>query len=112
MNTVKTSKPNAAAPVLELQSREDLAATAKALGLTVTAKTSKKALVSALVKAGDAGKAHFKMDLTISFKPEGGTRTTFFGCRARNYVSGPGDGNQVWLTPANPVQGSPANPGE
>jgi len=107
MNTVKTSKSAIASAILEAQSREDLAATATALGLKVTAKTSKKALVSALVKAGDDGKVHLKLDLTISFKPTDGSRTTYFACRNRNYVSGPGEGNQVWITPAKPIPGSP-----
>lgn len=112
MTKVNTAKSIVAKAALELQSREDLAATAIALGLPVKSKTSKTAIVSALVKAGDEGKAHIKMDLTISHKPEGGFRTTYFGCKVRNYVSGPGEGNTVWLTPLNAIQGSPSTPGE
>lgn len=99
MSNIKTTKSSANKALLETLSREDLAATAIALGLPVKAKTSKTAIVAALVKAGDEGKAHFKNLFSISFKPEGGTRTKFLEVDFRNYISGPGEGNKVWLSP-------------
>ena len=99
-NKVATTKSAANKAFLETLSREDLAATAIALGLPVKAKTSKTAIVAALVKAGDDGKAHFKNLFSISFKPEGGTRTKYLEADFRNYISGPGEGNKVWLSPA------------
>jgi hypothetical protein len=100
------SKSIIASPVLETITAEDLAAASKALGIKVG--KSKKATIAALLKAGDEGKVHFKSSLTISFKPDGGTRTTFLGRTCRNYTSGPGENDVTWLTPANAVQGSPA----
>lgn len=103
----KTSKSTIARPVLDSMTEADLKATCKALGLK-HGKT-KKSAIAALSKAVDEGKAHFKCQASISFKPEGGTRTTYYGTTLRTYVSGPGKGNDVWLTPAAAVSGSPAD---
>ena len=110
MPKIVTSKSNVAQAALETSSREELAATAKALGVPVG--KSKANTIANLIKAGDAGKVHFKTQLTVSFKPEGGTRTTYLGRTLRNYISGPGKGNETWLVPAAAVTGSPAPAGE
>jgi hypothetical protein len=99
------SKSIVASAVLETLSASELNATAKALG--IKAGKSKSATIKALLAAGDAGKVHFKSTLTVSFKPEGGTRTTFLGRTLRNYTSGPGENDVTWLTPDKAVSGSP-----
>jgi hypothetical protein len=104
---VITSKSIVAAPLFNSMTREELAATAKALGLNVG--KSKANTIANLDKAVTAGKAQIKMVCTISFKPADGSacRKTHFGRTMRTYVSGPGKGDETWLTPANAVSGSP-----
>lgn len=106
---IATSKSAIAKPVLDTMTREDLAATAKALNVPVG--KSKANTVANLCKAIDNGKAHFKAQCTLSFKPDDGSasRTTYYGATLRTYVSGPGKGNEVWLTPATATPGSPAD---
>lgn len=107
-NKVTTSKPSVAAPLFDSMTREELAATAKALGVPVG--KSRANTIANLNKAVTANKAHVKMVCTISFKPADGSasRVTYFGKTLRTYVSGPGKGDETWLTPANAVGGSPA----
>ena len=101
---IKSAVPQAA---LETLSREELAAVAKSLGLPVG--KSKSNSIANIVKAGAAGKVHFKTQFTVSFKPNGGSRMTYFGKTMRNYVSGPGQSDETWLTPASATAGSPAD---
>ena len=111
-NKVTTSKPSVAAPLFDSMTREELAATAKALGVPVG--KSRANTIANLTKAVAAGKAHVKAVCTISFKPADGSasRVTYFGKTLRTYVSGPGLGDTTWLTPANALCGSPAPAGE
>src|ERR1035441_3080544 len=104
---VITSKSNIAAPLFNSMSREELAATAKALGLNVG--KSKANTIANMDKAVAAGKAQIKMVCTISYKPADGSarRMTYLGRTLRTYVSGPGKGNETWLVPAAAVSGSP-----
>ena len=112
MNKIVTSKNTVAAPLFDSMTREELAATAKALGVPVG--KSKAATIANLNKAVTANQAQVKMVCTISFKPADGSacRKTYFGRTLRTYVSGPGLGNDTWLTPANAVAGSPEPAGE
>ena len=50
------------------------------------------------------------MVCTVSFKPADGSasRVTYFGKTLRTYISGPGKGDETWLTPADAAPGSPA----
>jgi hypothetical protein len=104
---VVTSKPNVALPLFESMTREELAATAKALGVGVG--KSRANTIANLNKAVAAGKAQVKLVCTVSFKPADGSasRVTYLGRTLRTYVSGPGKGNETWLSPANAVVGSP-----
>ena len=112
MPKINTSKNTVAAPLFDSMSREELAATAKALGVPVG--KSRANTIANLNKAVTAGKAQVKMVCTISFKPADGSasRVTYFGKTLRTYVSGPGKGDETWLTPANAVGGSPAPAGD
>jgi hypothetical protein len=112
MPKIVTSKPAAAAPLFDSMTREELAATAKSLGVPVG--KSRANTIANLNKAVAAGKANVKMVCTISFKPADGSasRVTYFGKTLRTYVSGPGKGDETWLTPAAAVPGSPAPLGE
>ena len=94
-------------PLLENLSAENLSATAKALG--VKTGKSKKATIENLIKAGDAGAANLKVQFTVSFRPTDGSakRVTYLGANFRNYTSGPGENDLVWLTPDAAVPGSP-----
>ena len=104
---ISTSKPTVAAPLFDSMSREELAATAKSLGVSVG--KSRANTIANLTKAVAAGKANVKMVCTISFKPADGSasRVTYFGKTLRTYVSGPGKGDETWLTPVAAVTGSP-----
>jgi hypothetical protein len=109
---VNTSKNTVAAPLFESMTREELAATAKAIGIP-TGK-SKTNTIANLNEAVTDGKAQIKMVCTVSFKPADGSasRVTYFGKTLRTYVSGPGEGNATWLTPDEAVHGSPAPAGD
>jgi hypothetical protein len=109
---VVTSKPAAAAVLFDSMSREELAATAKSLGVSVG--KSRANTIANLTKAVAAGKAQVKLVCTVSFKPADGSasRVTYLGRTLRTYVSGPGKGNETWLMPAAAVTGSPAPLGE
>ena len=103
-NSIKSSVSQAA---LETLSREELAAVAKSLGLAVG--KSKSNSIANIVAGANAGKVHFKTQFTVSFKPDGGSRMTYFGKTMRNYVSGPGQSDETWLTPDKAIAGSPAD---
>jgi len=109
---INTSKPTVAAPLFESMTREELASTAKSLGVSVG--KSRANTIANLTKAVAAGKAQVKMVCTVSFKPADGSasRVTYFGKTLRTYVSGPGKGDETWLNPAAAVTGSPAPLGE
>lgn len=108
MSKIVTSKSTVASALLDNMTREELAATAKALGVTVG--KSRANTIANLTKAVADGKAHVKLVCTISYKPADGSaaRVTYFGKTLRTYVSGPGKGNETWVNPANAVGGSPA----
>ena len=112
MPKIITSKPTVAAPLFDSMSREELAATAKSLGVTVG--KSRANTIANLTKAVAAGRAQIKMVCTVSFKPADGSasRVTYLGRTLRTYVSGPGKGDETWLNPAAAVTGSPAPLGE
>ena len=97
-------------PLLENLSAANLNSTAKALG--VKSGKSKKATIENILKAGDAGAANLKVQFTVSFKPADGSakRVTYLGANFRNYTSGPGEQDLVWLTPDNAAPGSPMSP--
>lgn len=111
-NKVATSKPNMALPLFESMSREELADLAKSLGVPVG--KSRANTIANLTKAVAAGKAQIKMVCTVSFKPSDGSsgRITYLGRTLRTYVSGPGRGNDTWLSPSAPVSGSPGDASE
>lgn len=104
---IAISKSTIAAPLFDSMSREELAATAKSLGVSVG--KSRANTIANLTKAVAAGKAQVKMVCTVSFKPADGSasRVTYFGKTLRTYVSGPGQGNETWLLPAAADTGSP-----
>jgi hypothetical protein len=104
---IVTSKPTVAAPLFDSMSREELAATAKSLGVTVG--KSRANTIANLTKAVADGKAQIKMVCTVSFKPADGSasRVTYFGKTLRTYINGPGKGDEVWLSPSAAVTGSP-----
>ena len=108
MNKVTISKPAATVILFNSMTREELAATAKSLNVNVG--KSKANTIANLTKAVADGKAQVKMVCTVSFKPADGSasRMTYFGKTLRTYVSGPGMGDETWLTPAGAVTGSPA----
>lgn len=105
---INTSKCTIAAPLFDSMTREELAELAKSLGLSVG--KSKANTIANLNKAVTDNKAHVKMVCTVSFKPadDSASRVTYLGKTLRTYVSGPGQGNNTWLTPAAAVTGSPA----
>ena len=109
---IETSKPTVAAPLFESMTREELASIAKSLGVSVG--KSRANTIANLTKAVAAGRAQIKMVCTVSFKPADGSasRVTYFGKTLRTYVSGPGKGDETWLTPVAAVTGSPAPQGE
>ena len=106
-NKIVTATPAAALHLFESMTREELAATAKSVGASVG--KSRANTIANLTKAVAAGKANVKMVCTISFKPADGSasRVTYFGKTLRTYVSGPGKGDETWLTPVAAVTGSP-----
>ena len=105
-----TASAAAAIPFLDTLTREELSATAKATGIKVG--KSKANTIANLTQAVREGKVHFKSHGTLSVNPakqgESSKRITYFGKTLRTYVSGPGQGNVTWLTPAAPVAGSPS----
>ena len=112
MSKINTSKSSVATPLFDSMSHEELVATAKAVG--VPAGKNRATAIANLVKATSDGKAQVKMVCTVSFKPADGStpRVTYFGRTLRTYVSGPGMGNDTWLTPDAPVTGSPEPSGD
>lgn len=106
---VKTSPALVAAPLLNSMTRDELRAVATSLNIP-RGKNAKDTIAN-LSKAIADGKAHVKAVCTISFKPADGSasRVTYFGKTLRTYVSGPGKGDETWLTPAAAVTGSPAD---
>lgn len=109
---VKTSKAAVVAVLLSSMTRDELRAVATEIG--VPRGKNAKDTAANLQKAVADGKLNFKASCTLSFKPEDGSapRKTYFGKTLRTYVSGPGKGDETWLTPANAVQGSPADENE
>ena len=109
---MKTSKSAIATPLFATMTHDELKAVATSLNVPVGKNV--KATVSNLSKAIQEGKAHVKAVFTISFKPDDGSapRKTHFGKTLRTYVSGPGNGDQTWLTPDAAVNGSPAPAGD
>ena len=109
---VKTSKATVAAALLASMTRDELRAVATSIN--VPRGKNAKDTAANLSKAIADGKLHFKASCTLSFKPDDGSasRTTYFGKTLRTYVSGPGKGDETWLTPANAVGGSPADTSE
>jgi hypothetical protein len=112
MPKIVTSKSSVVRPLFESMSREHLASTAKALGVNVG--KSKGNTVDNMVKATATGQAQVKVYYTISFKPADGSaqRRTFYSATLRTYVSGPGEGNAVQITPDNAIAGSPGDSSE
>ncbi len=106
-NTPKTSPALVARPLLQSMTRDELRAVATSLNVKRGKNTSDT--IKNLETAIAEGKAHVKAVCTISFKPADGSasRKTYFGKTLRTYVSGPGKGDETWLTPANAVSGSP-----
>ena len=109
---VKTSKAAVAAVLLSSMTRDELRAVATEIGVPRGKNASDTA--KNLQQAVADGKLHFKASCTLSFKPADGSasRQTYFGKTLRTYVSGPGLGDQTWLTPANVTSGSPADTSE
>ena len=109
---VKTSKAAAASVLLASMTRDELRAVAASINVPRGKNTSDT--IKNLEKAVADGKLHFKASCTLSFKPDDGSasRVTYFGKTLRTYVSGPGKGDETWLTPANAVSGSPADASE
>lgn len=107
-NKVATSKPVAANSLFESMTREELADTAKALGIPVG--KSRANTIANLSKGIASNAVQVKCMFTLSFKPADGSalRKTVFGKTFRTYVSGPGKGNETWLTPAQATEGSPS----
>ncbi len=107
-----TSKAANFIPLLSSMSKDELKAVATSLN--VPHGKSNKAAIANLAKAIDEDKAHVKVVFTISYKAADGTegRRTYFGKTFRSYVSGPGSGDETWLSPvsAPPVSGSPGDP--
>jgi len=110
MSKIVISNPATVAPLLNSMTRDELRAVATSLN--VPRGKNAKDTITNLMKAVAANKVQVKMDCTISFKPADGSkgRVTYFGKTLRTYVSGPGLGNFTYITPANPVEGSPAAP--
>jgi len=108
MKKIVTSKNTVAAPLFNSMTRDELASVAKALGVPVG--KSRANTITNLNKAVTAKQAHVKLVCTVSFKPADGSasRVTYFGKTLRTYVSGPGLGDNTWLTPATAASGSPA----
>ena len=109
---IATSKPTVAITLFESMTRDELRAVATSLN--VPRGKNAKDTIANLTQAVADGKAQIKMVCTVSFKPADGSasRVTYFGKTLRTYVSGPGKGDEVWLTPAAAVSGSPAPVGE
>lgn len=100
-NAKPNPKSNAMpAALFATMSGDDLRATAKALG--VKCGKSLKDTLANMVKAAKDGNVHVKSAWTISFKPADGQtpRQTFYSATARNYISGPGKGNEVHFAPS------------
>ncbi len=110
--SIKTSNASNFRPLLASMTRDELRAVASALN--VPRGKNAKDTIANLEKAIAEGKAHIKAVCTISFKPEDGSasRKTYFGKTLRTYVSGPGKGDETWLTPAAAVSGSPTDASE
>ena len=111
-NSVKTSNASNFRPLFTSMSRNELRALATSLN--VPRGKSNKDTIANLEKAIADGKANVKGVFTVSFKPADGSasRVTYFGKTLRTYVSGPGQGDETWLTPDNKVSGSPADTSE
>ena len=109
---IKTSAPAIARPLFTSMTRDEMRALATSLN--VPRGKSNKDTIANLEKAIADGKAHVKAVCTVSFKPADGSasRVTFFGKTLRTYVSGPGKGDETWLTPSAAVTGSPADTSE
>lgn len=111
-NTPKTSKATVAAALLASMTRDEL----RAVATKINVPRGKNAAdtIKNLQQAVADGKLHFKGVCTLSFKPSDGSasRVTYFGKTLRTYVSGPGLGDNTWLTPAQAVSGSPADTSE
>ena len=105
------SKSKIAKPVLETMSFDHLRGVAKNAGLKIG--KTKQSVIDALLKAIDNKTVHFKSGVTMSANPvkpgsnEPTQRMTHFGAVFRTYLSGPGQENQIVITPDNPVAGSP-----
>lgn len=112
MNANKTviAPALAALPLFQSMTREELRAVAKLAGVK-TGKSSKDT-VNNLMAAVEAGKLNLKAVCTLSFKDVANQpdsmRINYYGKTLRTYVSGPGLGNDVWMTP--PVAAVPGHP--
>jgi hypothetical protein len=111
-NKIVFATAAAALPLLDSMSRDELRELAKTIGVP-TGKDKKNSIIN-LGQAIRDGKLHFKASCTLSVNPakqgEPSQRVTYFGKNLRTYVSGPGKGNETWLTPQNAVKGSPSHP--
>ena len=107
---VKTSNPAIARPLLDSMTRDELRALATSLKVK-QGKSSKNTIIN-IETAIKEGKAQVKAVFTVSVKPADGSasRVTYLGKTLRTYVSGPGKGDETWLT--TPVSGSPADQSE
>lgn len=104
-----TSTAAASIPLFDTMSREELTQMAKTIGVPVG--KSRMNTITNLTHAVREGKLHFKAHCTLSTNPakqgESSKRITYFGKTLRTYVSGPGKGNETWITPDAAVPGSP-----
>ena len=111
-NKIKLVGAAASLPLLDSMSRDELRDLAKAIG--VPSGHDKADTIGNLATAIRDGKLHFKASCTLSTNPaqkgEPTKRMTYFGKNLRTYISGPGKGNETWITPANPMPGSPSHP--
>ena len=104
------SKASIASDLLTSMTGDELRGVAKAIGVP-KGKNNKDAIRN-LTKAIEAGGLQVKAVFTLSFKPADGSasRVTYFGKTMRTYISGPGQGDETWLTPDQAVGGSPVAP--
>jgi len=106
------SKANILIPLLNNMSRQDLAGVAKAANAKVG--KSKANTVANVVDAIANGKIHGKVGFSLSTNPtEPGSgqstqRMTHYAAVFRTYLSGPGQENEIRVTPDVPVHGSPS----
>ena len=109
---IKFATAAAALPTFDVTSRTELRKLARSIG--VPTGHNKADTIRNLTNAIREGKLHFKSCSTFSVNPakqgEPTQRVTYLGVNLRTYLSGPGKGVSVWLTPDAPRNGSPMSP--